>query len=240
MNWRVFRKETTQSTNLDAAAGAPGDVFTAAVQTAGRGRLDHKWHSAPGENLLMSAVVSAEGVAPEEAATLPLVAGLAAARAVRRLSGAEALVKWPNDVLVGGRKICGILCEKKGDNVIVGIGMNVLEREFPPDIAAGTASLSLLGAAASVEDALSAVLEELSAALSAWRAHGFENGIWPEIAKIDFLKGKETEVFATDGDAETRRGECGGIASDGSLLVAGISVWAGEARVRPARRRFVV
>ena len=80
--WRVHHKSETESTNLDARAGKHRDVFTADHQTAGRGRLDHKWLSPPGTNLMMSVVLSVEGLEPEQVATLPLVVGLAVVKAV--------------------------------------------------------------------------------------------------------------------------------------------------------------
>ena len=86
MTWRIHHRDVTASTNLDARAGFPGDVFTADEQTAGRGRLDHAWHSAPGANLMFSAVLDVSGLAPDAVATLPLVVGLAVLPHSRRLS----------------------------------------------------------------------------------------------------------------------------------------------------------
>ena len=85
MDWRIIYKAVTKSTNNDALGGESGDVFVAGMQTAGRGRLDHKWLSPPNENLMMSAVVGVAGVPPHEAATLPLVAGLTVAQTVDEL-----------------------------------------------------------------------------------------------------------------------------------------------------------
>ena len=73
--WRITHFAETASTNLLAKEGRPGDVFTADYQSAGRGRLDHRWISPPGENLMMSAVVDVAGMDPQEAATLPLAVG---------------------------------------------------------------------------------------------------------------------------------------------------------------------
>lgn len=146
MDFRFHRKETTASTNADARAGRPMDVFVAEYQTAGRGRLDHRWHAARGENLTFSVVLDAAGVAPAWTATLPLAVALAVVGAARTLlghAGAALRVKWPNDVLAGGRKLCGILCELNGDCVIAGIGLNVNQTEFP-DWVPNPTSLALL------------------------------------------------------------------------------------------------
>ena len=250
--WRVRHRAVTGSTNRDALGGRPGDVFTADHQTAGRGRLDHRWLSPPGENLMMSAVIDVSGVPPEEAATLPLVVGLAVSQAIESflpLAEAKELgktgggnpcvirIKWPNDVLINGRKVCGILCERKEDRVIAGLGVNVNQMVFEPEIAAHATSLRhALGAtfpsALSVPGIRDAVLEQLAAALVPWRTDGFR-ALWPEIAVRDFLKGRTVAVRRTDDDEAPATGLCGGIRVDGALDVGGEAVFAGEAHVCP-------
>lgn len=234
MKWRIIHKSVTASTNADAHHGKPGDVFTADFQTAGRGRLDHVWKSCAGKNIMMSAVVDASGLEPERVATFPLVVGLSVCEAVERMGQSlQALLKWPNDVLVGGRKLAGILCERIGDSVIAGVGVNVGEREFPSDIADRATSLSLLlpaGAVPAVDEVRDAVLERLAANLPAWRERGLAAHL-PRLAARDCLAGREIAVLRTDGDVEPARGACGGIAEDGSLIVAGERIYAGEAHV---------
>lgn len=239
--WRVHHRAVTESTNRDARAGAPGDVFTADLQTAGRGRLDHRWLSPPGENLMMSAVVDVTGVQPEEVATLPLVAGAAVlemgvAFFQREGKGAAAenlRLKWPNDVLVAGRKLCGILCERMEDRVIVGVGLNVNQVRFAPEIEGRATSLAreLGGAPAlQISDVRDALLVHLADALARWRDGGFRS-VWPDVCRRDFLKGKRLAVMRTENDDAPVRGVCGGIGPDGALLVDGIPVYAGEAHV---------
>ena len=234
MKWRIIHKSVTASTNADAHHGKPGDVFTADFQTAGRGRLDHVWKSCAGKNLMMSAVVDVSGLEPERVATFPLVVGLSVCEAVERMGQSlQPLLKWPNDVLVGGRKLAGILCERIGDSVIAGVGVNVGEREFPSDIADRATSLSLLlpaGAVPAVDEVRDAVLERLAANLPAWRERGLAAHL-PRLAARDCLAGREIAVLRTDGDAEPARGACGGMAEDGSLIVAGERIYAGEAHV---------
>lgn len=235
MNWRVFHKPTTVSTNLDAASGVPGDIFTADFQSAGRGRLDHKWVSRRGENLMMSAVLDVAGAEPERAATLPLAVGLAVADA---LSGyGEMKVKWPNDVLSRGRKVAGILCERHGDSVVAGIGVNVRQTRFPDELSERATSVALLlgvrgetAAAPEVEEVRDKVLSALSARYEAWRKGGLA-AIAADLAAVDFLKGRRVEVAQTDDDGEPVVGICGGIAADGALVVGGTLVYAGEAHV---------
>ena len=235
MIWRIHHCAETISTNLDARAGVSGDVYTADFQTAGRGRLDHRWLSAPGKNLTMSAVVSVASLPPETVATLPLVAGFAVVRAARRLFAGSAvpLLKWPNDVLVGGRKLAGILCERAGDVVIVGVGVNVGEMAFPPELADRAVSLALLLRPATPPSVLTVrdvVLEELSEQYERWRMEGFA-ALYPEIAAVDFLRDRSVAVLQIDGDASPSAGVCGGICADGSLDVGGRRLYAGEARV---------
>ena len=239
--WTVHSKRETESTNLDAREGRHRDVFTADHQTAGRGRLDHRWLSPPGENLAMSAVLSVEGMEAGQVATLPLVAGLAVAEALRGLSGRvgvpppgramEPWLKWPNDILVGGRKIAGILCERHGDNVIVGIGVNVRQRTWPDELVGRVTSvLQETGRQWKVAQVRNAVLGQLGKWYGVWRERGFA-AIHRELASIDLLKGREIAVRQTDDDAVPLVGVCGGIRPDGSLDVGGTAVYAGEAHV---------
>ena len=239
MDWRITHKSVTESTNKDALGGKPGDVFVADMQTAGRGRLDHRWLSAPGENLMMSAVVDVGDVPPQEVATLPLVAGLAVAQAVcgvfsghgNESRAADVKIKWPNDVLIGWRKICGILCERIGDNVIVGIGVNVNQTAFPPEISDRATSVRLeLDSLHDVANVRDEVLRRLHECIERWRKDGFA-ALLPELSSFDCLKGRRVAVRRTDDDGSPADGICGGIRSDGMLDVAGEAISAGEAHV---------
>ena len=228
MNWHLTHVEETESTNQLARSGRPDDVFTADFQTAGRGRLDHRWLAERGQNLMMSAVLDVAGLGAEHAATLPLAVGLAVVEALRSMVPSLKL-KWPNDVLADGRKLAGILCERHGDNAIAGIGVNVLQREFPSEIAVRATSLALLGREASIIEVRDAILNALSQVISVWRT-GFA-AIYPRIAAIDYLAGRQVAIRQLDDAAPSASGVCGGIQLDGSLLVGGESVWAGEAHV---------
>lgn len=235
IGWRLHHKPETVSTNLDARAGMHGDVYTADFQTAGRGRLDHKWLSPPGANLMMSAVLSVGGLSPEAVATLPLVVGLAVVQAIGGLlSAAEAqkvALKWPNDVLIGGRKVAGILCERNGETVVVGIGINVKQRVFPQELAEKAISLgSVPNFTGSVPKVREAVLDALGRLYETWRDRGFA-AVYLALRAVDFLWGQTLAVRQTDDDAAPVRGVCGGVQPDGSLLVGETRVYAGEAHV---------
>ncbi len=241
MNWRIHEKDVSVSTNLDARDGVAGDVFTAVSQTGGRGRLDHRWLSPPGANLTMSAVLSVDGIPADRAATLPLVAGLAVVEGLGDMVGPgrpEGLsLKWPNDVLLDGKKLAGILCERLGDNVIVGIGVNVNQRKFPKELENRAVSLCLSGSVPGkaggtvpVERVRDAVLGALGRLYGEW----VDGGLSPfvdRISEIDFLKGRVVSVVQTDEDDVPVTGVCDGIAEDGTLVVGGRHIWAGEAHV---------
>lgn len=233
--WHIIALDTVDSTNSAALDAEPGDVVTAENQTSGRGRLDHKWIAAPGESLAMSAVVGVDGLLPTHVATLPLAAGLAVAEAIAEdvaASGASLALKWPNDVLVvtkssAPRKLCGILCERNGDCVIVGIGVNVLQKEFPPEIASRAVSLAMLGVALRRDEVRDKILSSLSRIIDEWRS-GALAALHSRIENVDFLRGREISVMRMDNDPLPATGLCEGIAPDGALLVDGVRIWSGE------------
>lgn len=119
----------TGSTNTDLLrdGGPEGQVLVAEEQTAGRGRLGRSWQSQPGTALTFSVLLRPDTVPPARQGWLPLIAGVAVATAVRAVSGLGAALKWPNDVLIGDRKLAGILAEQAsdGDAAVIGIGLNV-------------------------------------------------------------------------------------------------------------------
>ena len=174
----------TGSTNTDCAAraraGAPeGLVLAAEEQTAGRGRLGRTWLSPPRAALTFSVLLRPAGVPPARRGWLPLLAGVATATAVRHVSGLDARLKWPNDLLLGPRKLAGILAEQSGDAVIVGIGVNVsaARAELPV-----TAAAALPAAAAAGRRAAAAALPALPCCWRvrpAWTGNGCFARSWP-------------------------------------------------------------
>ena len=126
---------------------AQGTVYIADEQTAGRGRGDHGWHSAPGSGLYVS-ILLRPPLAPADVLWLSLAAGLAVRDAVRQVSSLEADIRWPNDLLFGRRKFGGILTELNAEvtrvrHAVVGIGINVHQEQFPPELAAIATSLAI-------------------------------------------------------------------------------------------------
>lgn len=134
--WRIERFAELDSTNrhlLEAArAGAPdGLVAVADVQTEGRGRLDRSWEAPAGSSLLMSVLVRS----PTDPGRVVMAAAVALARAVDDVAGVVAALKWPNDLMVGDRKLAGILAERAPDGaVVVGMGCNVRADWFPDEL----------------------------------------------------------------------------------------------------------
>ena len=114
-----------------ANSGAPhGSVVYTSYQKSGRGRFpERRWLSKPGESVLATVLLRID-MLPLPAGTLPLVAGLAVVDFLRHRHGIRAQIKWPNDVLVGGQKISGILCMAGHNHVLVGIGINCNQRQF--------------------------------------------------------------------------------------------------------------
>jgi BirA family biotin operon repressor/biotin-[acetyl-CoA-carboxylase] ligase len=122
--------DEVDSTNRLAAglgsSGAPeGLVVAADFQTAGRGRLDRSWEAAPGDALLVSVLLRPAGLPVERWHLVTAAAALAAQDACRQVAGVDAEIKWPNDLMVGGAKLAGILAEAKDGVVVVGMGLNV-------------------------------------------------------------------------------------------------------------------
>jgi BirA family biotin operon repressor/biotin-[acetyl-CoA-carboxylase] ligase len=180
--------ERTVSTNDDAwdalagaGAGAPRDAAVLALaQTGGRGRAGRAWAQVPGRGLALSVALRLDGDG-RAAGVIPLVAGLAVVRTAHALGVAGARLKWPNDVLVRGRKLAGVLCEMRragaipdsgsaaerdpgpGPAVVIGVGLNVRHRrdEFPAELRDTATSLALEGATAGVEDAAGEFLSQL-------------------------------------------------------------------------------
>jgi BirA family biotin operon repressor/biotin-[acetyl-CoA-carboxylase] ligase len=124
-----------------------GSYYVADEQTAGRGRSDHSWHSAAGHGLYLSVLLRPE-IAASELVWLPLLAGLAAHRAIGEVTGLTADLRWPNDILIESRKVAGILVEAQSaaglaTAAVIGIGINVHQQRFPPDVATAATSLDL-------------------------------------------------------------------------------------------------
>ena len=146
-----YRVGSTNTAAMDAAAGgAPeGTVFLAEQQTAGRGRASNQWHSAESTGIYCS-VILRPALPPSDVLVLSLAAGLAVQSAIQGIDPhVMADLKWPNDLLITGKKFCGILTEMSAEatrvrHIVVGIGINVNQNSFPAELTQTATSLRLV------------------------------------------------------------------------------------------------
>ncbi len=211
---------------------ASGYLLAVREQTAGRGRLGHTWNSAPGRDLCFSFVLKTTAAA-EEIASLPLVVGLGVSYGLD-VYGVASRVKWPNDILVGGKKLCGILCERVSscpEYVVAGVGCNVnMDREDAARIDKPATSLLLeTGRVHAIDDVLRDLRQAMTPWLEQWRQGGFAavRAAWLE-RSADL---GERVTVRTPG--QERRGRPAGFGPQGELLLEGddgkvTPVWAGD------------
>jgi BirA family biotin operon repressor/biotin-[acetyl-CoA-carboxylase] ligase len=239
--WRAELDSTQRLARERARAGAPeGTVVIAEAQTQGRGRLGRQWHSPPGVNLYCTLVLR-PARSPAVVPQLALVAGVAVADAVRDAVGRPAQLKWPNDVLLDGRKVAGVLTEMEGEAdrvtfVLVGIGVNVNlhPADFPPEISGSATSLR---AAAGTRVDRAAFTARLLAALEARYAQYLAGGfaaIRPAFEATAFLTGRAVRVSGPEAAAQ---GRVVGVDDEGALRLEGadgtaLRVLAGEVTLR--------
>src|SRR5829696_4919215 len=169
----VLRFESLPSTNTELArlaseGAAEGLAIVADEQTAGRGRLQRAWSSPKGAGLYFS-ILLRPGIAQEHWPLLTFMAALAVGDALQEASGLDTDIKWPNDLLSGERKICGILAEAietpNGKAVILGIGINLTNEAFPAEL---TNMATSVAEALGRTPAREAILVALLRALSRW------------------------------------------------------------------------
>lgn len=232
----VVVTEQTGSTNADVAAaaraGAPeGTVHTTDSQSAGRGRLDRAWTSPPGSGAIVSVLLRPDAVPAARWVWLPLLVGLAVDATVHEF-GVDSALKWPNDVLVDGRKIAGILLERvetdQGAAAVVGVGLNVSMRQDELPIPTAT-SLLLEGATETDRTiVLRAFLRNLELLYRAWSAQEGhpDGGIRESYVRRCVTIGQQVRV--TLPHREAIEGLATGIDDLGRLLVDGHEISAGD------------
>lgn len=222
----ILRFDSLPSTNTEAARhaqqGAPeGLTIVAAEQTAGRGRLERQWVSPAGAGLYASMILR-----PRINATcwslIPLMAALAVHDALLESCSLQTDIKWPNDILVGERKLCGILAETidttVGRAVILGIGINLTAAAFPEELR--EAAISIEGATGNIvgaESVLQVLLRALAARYAVLQTAGGAEGTIRDWAKHStYAHGKRVSVTSAD---EKFVGITRGLESDGALRV---------------------
>lgn len=234
LGWTLESVDVTESTNADLVGRAhTGVVLIAAEQTAGRGRLDRQWVSAPGDGLTFSvrlhvpATVTAWG-------WIPLLAGVATADAVRGTGASGIGLKWPNDVVGQSGKLAGILSARDGDAAIIGIGLNVAFSGERPDPHA--VSVAECGGNPDGE----AILEHLLRSLHGWWERFVASGgdaqrcgLTQAYVEQCVSVGVDVDVHAPD---RTWSGRAEGIDDEGRLVVREaddlVAVSAGDVTLR--------
>lgn len=248
--------ETTDSTNEEAKRLAKlaeeGLMVVAGAQTAGKGRKGKTWISPPGKNLYFSLLLKPD-FAPDRASMLTLLMAVAVKRAIDALyvstdarehkdSAAEKSkiqIKWPNDLVAGGKKLVGILTEMQLagssiDYVVIGVGVNVKKQDFEQNICAHATDLeTVFGKTVSFAELLSAIQGHFTDAYRCFRKTCDLSGLMAEYNEVLVNAGRQVRIFDPKG---TFDGVAEGIDEKGELLVQtkdGIKkIYAGEVSVR--------
>jgi len=200
--WDAIGSTNDRARELAREGAAPFTTVLAERQLRGRGRSGRSWISPAGKGLWLSVVVHER--IRDARLLAPLLAGVAVCRAVERVaSELEARLKWPNDVMLRGRKVCGILCEAAGDAVVVGVGINVGQRceDFPRSLQEVATSVEAeRGAAVSRSSLAGRALAELRGLLARPTLR-LEPPLADEVKLRDALRGRRVAVEGAEGIA---------------------------------------
>jgi len=222
----VYWYDSVTSTNdvareLAEAGAEEGTTVVAAEQTAGRGRYARRWHSPKGEGLYHS-IIMRPPVPPSRAPLLGLVTAVALAETLREEYGVVADIKWPNDVMIGGRKVAGILVELETEDdrvkyVVLGVGVNINQASFPEEIADVATSLRReTGMTYDVERFRHRFFVRLQQWYETWKAEG-EAPVLERYEQLSsYVRGQPVSVLC--GERRVRGRSCG-LAPTGALLV---------------------
>lgn len=214
--WSVSVMEETSSTQIDLAKNfEAGKVLVAEYQTAGRGRLDRKFEVPPRKGLTFSFAIDAK----IDFGWIPLITGLAVAEAIDKYIGKEIVeIKWPNDLLIDNKKLSGILSEKVGAGVVVGVGINIFQNQAELPIE-NAISLSMI-ASVDRSELLAEILNQIGLAISNIES---QKNLYRERCSTI---GKSVQVTLPNG--EKIEDLALGISNDGSLLLKSREVSVGD------------
>lgn len=241
---KVVYYDETDSTNNRAKDsgeknGAHGTLFIADKQSAGKGRRGRVWESPPGKSIYMTILLRPE-ITPDKAPMLTLVMGLSAAEGIRKVSGVEAEIKWPNDIVMNKKKVCGILTEMATEMeyvnyVVIGVGINVNQKYFPEEIKETATSLyEETGNVYRRSELIAAVLKRFEKNYETFLEAGDLSGIRKAYDSILVNRGQEVKILEP-GNEYTAVAE--GINKNGELIVMlpdgrRKNIFAGEVSVR--------
>lgn len=221
---RICYYEETESTNdrayaLAEGGGAEGLLVVAESQSRGKGRMERKWVSPAGGGIYLSIILRPR-IEISRVPAITLVIALSVMRAIEKTCGLVCSMKWPNDVLVNGKKVCGILTEMKAqpdmvEFLIAGIGVNV--NTPPSKLPPGAGSLSSEGAGRVDRAELTRnLLEALEADYDVFRVEGFSEAVVEKCRAISAVLGKRIKVVEANSSFEGTAEE---IDADGALIV---------------------
>ena len=238
-----YYKELT-STNLYAKqmaeeGASEGLLVVADMQTRGKGRVGRAWSTIPGTTIAMTLMLRPD-IAPDRISMVTLIMGLAVARACRDICGVPAMIKWPNDVVVNGRKICGILTEMSMEitavsYIVIGVGINVNVKSFPEDLRDKATSLFLeLGRETNRASLIAGVMRLFEQYYERFLEEGDLRSLQDAYNELLVNKGKGVRVLEPGNEYS---GVAGGIDKAGQLTVqkedgTTALVYAGEVSVR--------
>ena len=208
--------ESTNTWLMDKTTVIAAEVVLTWNQVGGRGRLNRRWVNQPGEGLALSVVVPPilkENARKLASTWIPLLAGAAVVKSVQSIGIQDASMKWPNDVLVGGRKLAGILCEVRPDgHVVAGVGINVRFSDHPPDSRAISLDEVLKDPPSMLDDLVAGILRRLFQFVEADPSQQRD-----AVNSVLGTIGRDVQVLGRDGS--TRTGRAVGLDEHGALLV---------------------
>ena len=222
----IYYFDSIDSTNTKAKElaeeGHPsGTLVVADRQTAGKGRRGRSWESPTGIGIFMTLMLKPE-INPNNASMLTLVAAMATTRAIRRVTGVPAMIKWPNDIVMNGKKVCGILTEMSAqfdyiNHIVIGIGINVHNEDFPEEIAKTASSLYLeSGQHIHRASLIEAFLEEFEDVYAEYLKTEDMEGLQKEYDAMLVNRGRQVRVLDPK---EPFEGKAMGITKKGELIV---------------------
>ncbi|SHL23344.1 BirA family transcriptional regulator, biotin operon repressor / biotin-[acetyl-CoA-carboxylase] ligase [Anaerocolumna jejuensis DSM 15929] len=244
---RILKGETEEGTakgyNIDLQMvpqdSLHGVLVLTEEQTAGRGRLGRDWSSPKRGGIWMSFLLK-PSLPVNSCPMLTLVAAVAVNAAIRKVTGLESFIKWPNDIVINGKKVCGILTEAMGLsneelNIVIGIGINANRKEFPEELRQSATSLSLeKGCNINRNLLIAETCSSLERYYEEFEGQGDLSLLKEEYEKYLINKGKQVRVLATEGEY---LGRAIGINEQGALMVEGVekeihTIVSGEVSVR--------
>jgi BirA family biotin operon repressor/biotin-[acetyl-CoA-carboxylase] ligase len=247
---RVECHETIDSTNTRAKQlaeeGEPeGTLVVAEEQTAGKGRRGRNWSSPPGAGVFMSLILR-PSLKPRQASSITLVAALAVAKGIETACGEKAQIKWPNDIVIREKKVCGILTETSSEPdfihyVVVGIGINANTKQFPQELSKTASSILLeTGHHVDRQALIAAVMDSFTGYYRQYLQTGDLSLLCQEYDNILINRGRQVRIFhgliEETPLEETEVGTAKGIDKEGALLVETVDgirkVVSGEVSVR--------